>query len=220
MAIENFTTYTEYDLNDDIEYTSSKVDFITYLGTRINRMYKDFGAGHFSGDFEHQVEVQYTDDGSVNEYGYPGWVTAFMLSSENSGRIQDIIDAGESAIGIAFKKEWNSHTESCYLFEVYGGSFYQSSPRVGNPSPDAPHYGRVSRSGNTLTWTIYTDSSYSTVLTTRSLTLHGTPSYKYVNIGGGRQAASYIVYITGFTRNLILDYAPPAVGRSQAYIIG
>ena len=206
--IQDFTTYTEYDLDNDIEFTASKVDFVTYIGTKINRLYKDFGAGFLSGDFTHQVEVQYTDDDSASQYGYPGWVTAFMLSTENSGRIQDIIDAGESAIGIGFRKEWNSNTESVYLFEVYGGVLYTAA-RVGNVSPDKPHYGRVSRSGNTLTWTIYTNFLYETVSTTRTLTLHGTPSYRYVNIGGGYQDVSYFCWITGFTQNLILEKIYP-----------
>lgn len=82
MATEDFTTYTEYDLDDDIEVSATKVDFVTYYGIRINRVYKDFGAGHFSGDFTHQVEVQYSDDGSISQYGYPGWITAWMLSSD------------------------------------------------------------------------------------------------------------------------------------------
>ena len=209
--MENFTTYTEVDDHNEIEFTSSKVDFVMYDGVHINRMHKDFGAGHFSGDLEHQVEVQYTDDGSQWQYGYPGWVTAWMLSTENSGRIQDIIDGSESAVGIAFYKYPNSHIEALHLFEVYGGSIYYSSPRVGTTYPDAPKYSRISRVGNTLTWTIYTNGSYDTVLTTRTLTLHGTPSYRYVNIGGGRSAATYICYITGFTRYLVLSLATSTV---------
>jgi len=216
MAAEDFTTYTEYDVNDDIETTASKVDFVTYFGTRRNRRYKDFGAGHFSGDFEHQVEVQYTDDNSVNEYGAPGWITAWMLSTENSGHIQDIIDAGESAIGIGFYKPGNSHSEYIYLFEVYGGSIYLAAS-VGTVFPDAPKYGRVKRVGNTLTWTIYTDATYTTVSTTRELTLHGTPSYRYVNIGGGRlTGAGMICWITGFTQNLDLIITAPSVTTDPA----
>lgn len=216
-AKEDFTTYTEYDLHDDIEFTADKVDFVMYYGTRINRMYKDFGAGFFSGDFLHEAAIQYTLDGSLNQYGYPGWVTAYMLSTENSGRIQDIIDANESAIGIAFRKEWNSHTESVYLFEVYNGVLYTAA-RKGNVYPDRPHYSRIHRVGTTLTWDVYDNYLYENIIDTRTLTLHAAPSYRYVNIGGGRQAASYICWITGFLENLKLYI--PTIGYTQAQIIG
>ncbi len=198
MAAEDFTTYDEFDSHARLTFTADRATFNHYPGSAVTHLYKDFGAGYFSGDFEHQLEFHYTEDGSRNQYGYPGWISVFMLSTENSGRVKDIIDGGHSAIGINFNKPWNSHRERSYLFEVYGGIKYQSVIGTGTLK-----YTRLKRVNNILTLTFYTDANYSVEAGSVSLTLHGTPSYRYVNIGGGYDTM-YYCWIDGFTQNLSL----------------
>lgn len=215
MAIENLLTYTEYDPHDYITIpTAFRADFAKRYGASAGRLSYDFGAGHFAGDIQHQFEP-WSDIDHV-EYGYGGWTTLFMLTN-----ILGLANSVSDAIGVCATNTPNSHTERFYLFEVYGGTVYLSAG-FGTAYPGFWRYTRIKREGSTLTWTIYTDNTYDTVLTTRTLTLHGTSAYRYVQIGGGRSDGLWATMVTSRMQNLNLApvIVTPTVTTDPATAIG
>jgi hypothetical protein len=74
MPNENLTTYVEADPNGHIE---AAVDRVTFTGLSYDEsayLYKDKGAGHFGGDFEHRFQFMIT--GSTNFGRCHPWMTA------------------------------------------------------------------------------------------------------------------------------------------------
>lgn len=213
MAVEDLTTYTEYDPDNYISIPSDyRADFTKRYGASEGRLSYDFGVGYFTGDMEHQLEF-WSDIDHV-EYGKGGWTILFMLTN-----ILGLANSASDAIGVVAINVPNSHTERFYVFEVYGGTVYLSSSYWGT-STGAWKYSRPTRVGSTLTWTRYTDYTYTTVDSTLSLTLHGTSAYRYVQIGGGRSDGLWGTMVTSRMQNLVLSIPPPGLGRSQAHIIG
>ena len=197
MAVEDLTTYTDYDPEDYIDIPSAyRADFTLRWGASAGRLSYDFGAGYFAGDMEHQFEHWPTID--HYEYGYGGWTTLFMLTNI-LGRANQVADA----IGIAAINYPNSHSNQFFLFEVYDGTVYLEAVGSGLGVPWT--HRRLARSGNTLTLTSYTDGTYTVVSSTASLTLHGTSAYRYVQIGGGRSDGLWGTMVTGRVQNVVLS---------------
>ena len=58
MAYEDLTTFTEQDPNGYWSQTSTRNTFTNLPNGDTSYIYKDYGVGHFSGDFEHWFEFQ------------------------------------------------------------------------------------------------------------------------------------------------------------------
>jgi len=69
MANENFTTYTEVDPSGHMTETATRATSVAMQKPETCYLYKDKGAGHFSGDFEFlfegKVETSSVDDAHI-----------------------------------------------------------------------------------------------------------------------------------------------------------
>jgi len=66
MTVEDYTTYTEVDENNDITVAAQHIDIDTMNKNVDSYVYKDKGIDHFDGDFEHLVDVHLE---SADAYG-------------------------------------------------------------------------------------------------------------------------------------------------------
>jgi hypothetical protein len=57
-AIEDFSTYTIVDAGNYISVTSTAIISYSGLPPSLSYVYSDKGVDHFSGDFEHLVDIQ------------------------------------------------------------------------------------------------------------------------------------------------------------------
>jgi hypothetical protein len=80
MAYEDYTTFTELDPTSDITVESAtKISFEDLTQSGGYRVFKDYTADHFDGDFTHQFEVQFSDNVSSCSV-YP-WTVANVLNT-------------------------------------------------------------------------------------------------------------------------------------------
>jgi hypothetical protein len=161
MGYEDFTTFTEVDIAADrIQKTANHVDHYSARNEE-TYLYKDYGVAHF-GDFTHKIKVQDTDANS-SSIGY-----FYHLSNV----IDDIYNTALS-IGLFFY----GVTNYIYLREQYGGTPYQDGY---NAAYGTWYYIKIVKSGTSLNAYIYSDSSYSALLDTLTLTLHANHTFRYL----------------------------------------
>jgi len=97
-AYEDFTTYTEEDPNSHITKNSSRVTFSNLTRPESAYVYKDFGSGYFSGDFEFKLDVRYTT------CGFNGFVHVWGLFNAVGDR-DDACGSPKNYIGVYFGGE-------------------------------------------------------------------------------------------------------------------
>ncbi|GAH55610.1 unnamed protein product, partial [marine sediment metagenome] len=105
MAIEDFTDYAEEDPNTDITKTASRITTDTMRRDVSAYVYKDKGSGHFSGNFEHKVDVRLTAAGT--NYG-----TVIHWALANSIGDEDEVAADGNNINVQTVR---SPTEAFYI---------------------------------------------------------------------------------------------------------
>jgi len=161
---EDYTTYTELDPDSDITVTSSKIDVSSVQRLRDAWVYKDKGANHFDGDFEHLVEM-YHDTGQ--------WITCAVWAIANKVESIDDWDVDEDALILNWQTfDW---TPWIQIREINGGSGY--TDHWASPSSATLYYITIERDESvgtygTLYAYIYSDASRETLEDTLSLTLH------------------------------------------------
>lgn len=74
MATEDFTTYDETDGGGNVTVIAAKVSWNDMDRDETSHVSDSKGAAHFSGDFEHKLEFQYSDLGTTPLVAY--WVLA------------------------------------------------------------------------------------------------------------------------------------------------
>jgi len=98
MAIENFTTYDETDEGTNITVIAAKVSWNNLDRDETSHVSDSKGVNHFSGDFAHKFEMQFS-----NEVGFYPLVYHWALANAQLDS-KSLTDAGADA----------------YLFGVYG----------------------------------------------------------------------------------------------------
>lgn len=167
---EDFTDYVEVDTgNDRIQRTANHVDH----GATRNEdtyLYKDYGVGRFA-DFAHKVKVRgtFTVD---HQYGVV-WMLANAVNDQYGLHI-----SSETYVCITMCRAGGSGY--IYMTEGYDGVRYYTYPNWGSAVTNVWYYLLIEKSGTDLTCKIYSDSEYTDLLVTLSLTLHGDWSFRYV----------------------------------------
>lgn len=175
---EDFETYTQVEPDDRIQTTATHVDILAKRSVSEDAyLYKDKGVGHFTGDFEHKIDIKTVDssgDGSLCST----WMLSNALSNEWGQRT-----VGNKFFGVNFYRCDLCDPPTKRLRLVYwDGSTYNKD--IANFSFDygTMYYLTIDRTGTTLTCKIYSNSARTTLLDTLTLTV-GTDAFQYVYAG-------------------------------------
>lgn len=167
-AYEDFTTFTEVDVaGDRIQKTANHVDHDAYR-YETTYLYKDYGAAHF-GDFEHKIKVKAV---TANNGGYG---IIWMLSNDLGSRDQ-LEDNDKTATSIYL---YYTTVLNIYLRESHSGSTYQDGNIDGFGLTEWI-YIKIIKNGTAISAYLYSDSTYTTLVDTLSLTLHADHTSKYL----------------------------------------
>ncbi|HFD32032.1 MAG TPA: hypothetical protein ENJ28_04890 [Gammaproteobacteria bacterium] len=192
MATEDLTTYTEVDGNGDLTVTTSKVDFTTMPANVTDYLYDDKGASHWSGDFNIDFD--------------------FELTATNGANVQGILTSISNTVGIpndstSFMTYFETSSLTPYLADIDSAGNWDSWAGGSNLSLNTIYYCTLSRTGNTLDWDIYSNSSRTTLVQNITIAITNTAqTFRYVYpvssiaIGDGSD-------VTGYVQNLDLNEA-------------
>ena len=169
-AYEAFTTFTEVDnASDRIQKTANHIDFCSVYDENC-RVYKDYGVGHF-GDFTHKIKVEVTSQDTPS-IGYT-WVLTNELD-----RSWTLFNTGKTQIAIRFYRSAGGASE-LGLYETYSSSEYIDT--YSGYSINTWYYIKIVKSGTSLNAYIYSDSDYSVLVDTLTLTLHANHTFRYLH---------------------------------------
>lgn len=192
-----YTGYTEIDASARVA-VADNILTISDLDTDISAyVYKDFGAGYFSGDFEHTLKFRCTGYVAVEEI-YP-WA-----ASNSVGDIGALITANTDLHAL----RWRNGTLA--LLEQNGA--VQTSDSV-SLSVDTDYYMRIVRdesvgANGTLYCYIYTDEYYTDLVDTLVVTLTESKDWQYLFAMSARQDGAGGTSFSGTIENLTLDAYP------------
>ena len=165
-AYEDFTTFTEVDIAADrIQKTANHVDHIAYRNED-TYLYKDYGVGHF-GNFTHKIKWK----GNIVSSGAMG---IFWVVANNLDDVKGLDDNNYSHLRLVAYDD----SRYIYLYENHNGTLYFNGPYTF--TNDTWYYIKIVKSGTSLNAYIYSDSSYSNLLHTLSLTLHSDQTNRYL----------------------------------------
>jgi hypothetical protein len=172
MAYEDFTTYTENDPLGVVTITASKVSWTNMTRNDDFYTYKDYGANHFDGDFEHLCTIY--DDNQPSGVSQGLWMVSTI-----TGNLKAIYDASGGCLNFKF---YNGPTAE--LQELRGGSWTTDS---GNVSIDTLYYPKIKRdeavgANGTLYAYVYTDSSRTNLHDTLSISLTAKTDFRYLQV--------------------------------------
>lgn len=207
MAVVDFTTFTEVDPGTKIAVTSTKIDVTTMLDSDDARVYKDMGAGHFAGDFEHLITV-YVNSSTVNGLANLVWGVSNTTTDE-------VTNLGSNGHWLRMYDE-NGTNGSLAFREMDGGAAYDDGTGL-TLSLNTPYYLKCKRDEAVGTYGtvyvyIYSDSGRTTLVDTLSIAVHSsTKDYQYVYAyaGWGSEAGAYSW--TGYTENLDLQESTTSI---------
>ena len=203
---EDFTGYTEVDVGADrLTVTASKITVTDLDLDETCIVYKDKGAAHFDGDFEHRFKTlcsAITNSG----FFYP-WMMANII-----GDARDVIDQSEDSHGVLWRAWYDG--PKLYLLERDSGTAYSDN---GSVNTSTVYYITVERDESTGTYgTIYAyictgnynGESGSSLVDTLTVALHTSKKdFRYIygvassDQGNGGNA------ISGYTEDLDLQEA-------------
>lgn len=195
---ENYDDHTEVDENGDILVIPSKITVDTMRRDAQSYVYRDMGAGHFSGDFEHWVDMKWTAHSGMDS-GYSVWQL-----SNSIGTTEGIKSAGGDLLAVfLWWQGADLDHKRLLLKEVLDGTNYPSTPQFYIISKNVMYYLIINRSGSSLTCRIYADSARTSLLETLSIdTLQSVEAYRYLyglaNRGvesGAEQCSGYVEYL-------------------------
>lgn len=211
MATEVFTGYTEVDPNSKITITAPKIAVAALATADTAYVYKDKGVDHFSGDFEHLLEVYGV---AANDDVAKLWALA-----NDIGASAALIAASKNFLFLDVQPQDNSQVK-LFLVENYSGGYYYDYKT--GLSPSTPYYLKIKRDESvgtygTLYCYIYSDSDRTSLVDTLEIALHAKLDFRYIYGLMGKGAAGDA--FTGYVQNLDLqEAAPPAVGFSRGFV--
>ena len=166
-ALEDYTTYTEVDEQDDITITDEvNITFDTMRNDADSYVYKDYGIAHF-GDFEHDVKSVFTAFSGQGRVGI--WAVANALNGYSDLRFDD-----DDGISVALQEPFGG-TEN-YILANHADNDNDVSVDVGDTGTD---YHTITRSGTTCTDAIYSDEERLTLIDTIAITCSA-DTYRYI----------------------------------------
>lgn len=164
---EDLTTFTEVDEDSDITITSEKCTVDTMRRDAVSYVYKDYGVTYFD-DFDVDFEVEVT--AGDNE----GNAIVFAFSN-TIGTLQDMNVANDCLECSIYNNNGNLR------FALICRNTDNSDTYFNGGDTSILLYTTLTRSGTTLTWTLYSDSDRTVVVDTLSITSEtGAKRYLYV----------------------------------------
>jgi len=206
MANEDFSGYTEVDPNSNIVVTSSRSTFTNLQRNEDAYVYKDKGAGHFDGDFEHLVTCLF------DNYTSSGKSTIWGIANE----VNDMWYFDDTQKDFLWAFFYHGASNVLYLKEDGpAGSVSDSFA----PSLDTPYYLKIKRDENvgdygTLYCYIYSDEARTNLLDTLSITLHAKIDFRYIYVTQSANQGTPNYLIIGYSENLDLQEEAPPVGAA------
>lgn len=164
MGYEDFTGYTEVDPNNHIDVPSAHhVDARLYQN-EVAMVYKDYGIDHF-GNFMHNIAVKWVGEGGIHgTYQFP-----YMVSNQIGGGNPYY---WSPVLRILLREE--GFNRNLYL----DGTGQRSSAY--NLTAGTWYFLTIKKEGKACTCKIYSDSARTNLLATKSITLSGDYSFRYL----------------------------------------
>ena len=204
MAVENFNDgiWAENDPNSHITITSdTKIDWADLHRAEEARVYKDKGAAHFAGDFEHWVDVFLDTDDTWAHASF--WALANIIDDETACDL----DAGGHLLCMFYN---NNNTHQIEARARHNGindddDFYVHSL-------DTTYYLKIVRDESAGTYGhlyvyIYSNVDRTTLLDTLDVTLGEKTDFRYIYAVQADAGSSWDRTSTGWVQNLDLKEA-------------
>lgn len=170
MVYEDFTTFTEVDIAADrIQKTANHVDHYSKRN-ETTYLYKDYGAAHF-GNFTHKIKVK-----QINNEAYNINVCWGLANALNHAHA---LETGGNTQIIIYLSEGSGSVLKVYLRESWSSSAYYDL-NTGGFALGAWIYIKIVKSGTSINAYLYSDSSYSALVDTLTLTLHANHTLRYL----------------------------------------
>jgi hypothetical protein len=201
MAYEDYTTYTEVgDVHDGGEFAANHIAL--NLSTLADEfLYKDFGAGHFSGDFVHYVDVKISTTSGFIAYCAP-WALSDVVddcSYWNSNASQ--------ALYVSVKIHFTGQINIGLIDPKSGVSQWKTKTTT------ARLYLKIERVNKVVTAKFYTDAAHTALLETLTITQTTAYSYRY-GFAVNNQRAGILQTFLGDVWNLDLGIVIPSGGQA------
>ncbi len=233
MAVVDFTTYTEQDDDSVFTVTSTKVEGIAVPGNNDNYVWKDYGAGYFTGDFEFKMKLSWTD---ATEVGFVSTEShCFGLTVETYHRTTDMSDNTDGFV-IRMWYDDSGPTRVLQLRDYSNGNYDTWII----PAIPATYWAHITRVGTTFRVRWYSDEfstlvkDHDLVCTADAMRYHtaagnqggiGTSNNTFdvenfdIVSGGGGPAAGIVkpnFSMSRATQQEINMYGPPSTGMGQS----
>lgn len=198
MPTENFLSYTEVDPDADLTVTESRITVTTMIRNVAAYVYRDKGVGHFSKDFNVQVDIQATQE--TLDSGYFG---CFMLAN-NVGAWASQLASNDY---ISVMVTWTGAIYNVELYARYAGGVSVEDTSGTGISVNTTYYLTITRVGSVITVYVYSDSSRTTLVYSLTCNPGGVSAFQYVYGTASRNDASYnpTAEISGFVENMNLN---------------
>lgn len=173
---EDLTAYTEVDPSGMLSEAASALTVTGLTRNVAAYLYKDFTAGHFTGNFTHNFEIKITGVGA-NYANVPAMALNNTLSEYNA------VYTGSGNIQAIWLSSVPTNVPNINLHELCAGAQYNSA--VFTPSLNTTYYCTFRRNTavgtyGTLYLDIYSDAAHTSLITTLSLALHSTVAFRYL----------------------------------------
>lgn len=197
---EEYSEYTEVDEDSDITVTSSDITVDTMQKEAVSYVYKDMGAGHFSGDFEHLVDFKWTAQSDMDSF------MGVWMVADGIGATEQLKSAHVNHLAVyTWWQGADLNYKRLYLKEVYDGTNYPSTPQYYVIDKNTTYYLTIARSGSSVTLEIYSDSARNTLLETLTVaSLQSVEAYSYI-YGVISSSGSGTDTVSGYITNLRLQ---------------
>lgn len=211
MAVENFTSgWTEADPDAKLSQTSATASATTLnaLSSNETHLYKDLGAGAYPGDYgPFRFTCVATAQSSTNGRG-----CFFSIAP-----ILPAVATGTVVYEQSTRVWWNNGTLYLSHWQDANNTFTadaQDTTALSAVALNTTFYCELQRASGTVTCKVYSDSGYSTLVDTLSISPANTYSHRYV-IVTAKQSSGSGATLTFETSNLDLS---PVSGLNTATI--
>lgn len=198
-GVENISGFAETDPNSHLTLTASRVTYAGLINNEDAFLYKDFGADHFAGDFEHLVDFKVTsaDDG--------GYVYIWGLTN-SADDILDIQGASGSFLACSLVRTGSDYNFRILEVDSGAGPYYDTFASTVNTA----YYLKIKRDETvgtygTLYCYIYSDSARTNLVDTLEVALHTSKKdFRYLCAVSSRSEGTTST-INGYQENFIIS---------------
>lgn len=207
-AAEDFTTWTEVDVDGRVTVTSSSINMTTIdtLGNHGCWVYRDMGTAHYGDTFSGNMTFEFAIHNTPANNDPQVFVWGLSNSTNPVKYTQEFASFGVTEVSRAYLYVWDDSTE------------YKDFTSSGFISIDTTYYCTAYRGSGAFTVWIYSDSGRTTLLDTLTCN-DGSASYRYV-FGFASSQTSANRLITTTVSNLDInepENPPPTVTTDGEY---